>query len=102
MARYNVYELAGNKTQYVLDVQADILNHLKSVVVIPLLPKQDAEDEILDRLKPVIKIKDSEYVLITTDISAIPKDLLGEHISDIASDYATDITNALDFLFQGF
>ena len=102
MARYDVYKLEGKSTPYVLDVQANILDHLDSVVVVPLLSKKDAASEALERLKPLVEIEGTEFILITTDLSSIPRKTLGDYICNVEEDYAQHVTDALDFLFQGF
>ena len=85
----------------VVDVQADFLQALRTHVVVPLLPLADAEDEIAPRLKPIIDVAGERYVLMTTDLGAVSKAILGERVGSI-EDQRQVIVDALDFLFQGF
>ena len=102
MARFDVYEMKRQAdVPLVVDVQADLLEGLRTRVVVPLLPLADAEHEVAVRLKPVIDIVSEPYVLITTDLSAIPISALGERVTSVERDRQT-IVDALDFLFQGF
>ena len=57
---------------------------------------------MLPRLKPFIQVKGKTYILMTTDIAAITRESLGEHVANIEETHRQDITEALDFLFQGF
>ena len=102
MARFDVFELHSKTVPLVVDVQASLLDELMSRVVVPLLPFSRAKAEILPRLKPKITVGGQDYVLITTDIAALPVTRLGRCIANIEATHRDDITAALDFLFQGF
>jgi len=75
MARFDVYTFDG-AVPFVLDVQAQILSDIGSRVVIPLAPANSVKREVMPRLKPVLRIGDAEYVMITTDMVAIPSSML--------------------------
>lgn len=102
MARFDVYRFANASAPLVVDVQADILADLATRVVAPLSPIATARKEMLPRLKPVLTIGGEKYVLMTTDIAALPVRKLGAFVANIESDYRKEITDALDFLFFGF
>ena len=102
MARFDVHELKSKAdVPLVVDVQADLLEALRTRVVVPLVPLAVAEKEVTARLKPVVDIAGRSYVLMTTDLSAIPTAALGERVASVEPQRQT-ITDALDFLFQGF
>ncbi len=99
MPRFGVFrnpEGAG----YLLDVQADLLSHLNTRVVIPLLPLELAPQPART-LNPIFEIEGQRLMLATQFLAAIPQRLLAEHVADLR-DKHTEITNALDLLFQGF
>ena len=102
MARFDVYSYNTKAVPYVLDVQADLLKDLNTVVVLPLVPVEQAAQEAVPRLKPIVQINGKDHILMTTDIGTISKKSLGSHITNIEKDYRQDVTEALDFLFQGF
>jgi len=55
MARLDVYQLPGRtKHGHVVDVQADLLSHLSTRVVVPLLPISEFR-HIAAELNPVIR-----------------------------------------------
>lgn len=101
MARFDVYEFKGKGAKLVLDVQANLFADLETRVVIPLLPYQSNQRQYLPRLKPILKISGKKYVLITTDIAAIHLSKLGKLRAN-ADAHRHDITDAIDFLMQGF
>jgi len=102
MARFDVYAFGGPDVPFVIDVQADFLNTLKTRLVIPLIPKDSYVGKPLDRLHPTLLLDDSNYLLMTTDMAALPISRLGEKVSNLEDSCRLTITNAIDFLLQGF
>jgi toxin CcdB len=102
MARFDVYRFGSKTAPLLLDVQSDILGDLNSRVVIPLVPVTRAASEELPRLKPRIAVGGKSYILMTTDLAALPKSRLGAWVTNIEGASRDDISNALDFLFFGF
>ncbi len=102
MARFDVHSFNSKTVPLVVVVQADLFDELHSRVVIPLAPASKARTEALPRLNPVLKIKNKAYVLRTTDIATITKADLGPTVENIEDRHRQDITDSLDFLFQGF
>jgi toxin CcdB len=102
VARFDVYRFASKSAPLVVDVQSNVIEDLKSRVVIPLAPASRAAKEELPRLKPRLTVQHKDYILMTTDIAALPSARLGAHVANIENDHRDDITNALDFLLFGF
>ena len=102
MARFDIYKYGGKAVPFVLDVQADLLSDLNTCAVIPLVPEKQAMKEVLSKLKPIIQVDGLNYILMTTDIGTVTRSSLGEHITNVENDYRQEITEAIDFLFQGF
>ncbi|MCV9909704.1 CcdB family protein [Brucella sp. HL-2] len=73
MARYDVY--SNPSGGYALDVQADLLDELKTRIVIPLIIKALAPIPA-KRLNPSFEIEGEEHVLATQFMSAIPVSVL--------------------------
>jgi len=101
MARFDVFEFRNKPAPLVVDVQADLLGVLQTRVVIPLSPFEFAKEEVLPRLKPVLEIGGERYVLMTTDIAALPVRSLGALVANIDAKYRKEITDALDYLLFG-
>jgi len=98
MARFDVYAGAHGKG-YLLDCQADLLSHLDTRVVVPLLPAERVPT--VERLNPLFEIKGRRVVMSTQLIFAIPRDRVGKPIVSLAGEQ-TAIMNALDMLLTGF
>lgn len=99
MARYDVFE-HGPDEILVVDVQADLLDHLKTRVVVPLLTISNAPIPA-KFLNPVVQIEGEKYVFIVQFLSAIPATELEQKVTNIEA-HSDDITRALDMVFQGF
>jgi toxin CcdB len=102
MARFDIYALNRAEVPYVLEVQADLLSDLASVVVVPLVPADSARAETMRKLKPEITIKGQSFCLMTTDIGTLRRASLGKPVVNVEEQYRAVIVDALDFLFQGF
>lgn len=98
MARFDVHRQRGS-TGYLLDCQADILSHLNTRFVVPLLDPV-ATPPLLPRLHPCFTIDGRQLVMATHLASTVPLALLGEGVVSLA-DAAHRIMNALDMLLTG-
>jgi toxin CcdB len=98
MARFDVYPGARGKG-YLLDCQADVLSHLETRVVVPLLPA--AGLPAATRLNPVFEVRGTRVVMGTQLIFAIPADRLESKTASLA-DHHPAIMNALDMLLTGY
>ena len=98
MARFSVY---GNPEGegFLLDVQANLLSHLNTRMVVPLLPAASAPTPA-QILNPMFEIHGSQYVMATQYMAAVPSKMLKEPVQS-AADRTFEITSALDCLFQG-
>ncbi|WP_027166701.1 CcdB family protein [Mesorhizobium sp. WSM3224] len=99
MARYDFYRIARSDG-YLLDVQSDLLEHLDTKVVVPLLPPNMAPLPAR-RLNPVFRIDGEDHVMVTQFISALTASELQAAEGNL-SRHHDDIVAALDMLFQGF
>lgn len=88
------------KAGFLLDCQADLLSHLKTRFVVPLLPRQNAP-LIAARLNPVFPIAGGEYVMATQFAASILARDLGPVAGTLAPHDRT-IMDALDMLLTGF
>ena len=97
MARFRAY--ANPEGQgCLLDVQADLLSHLNTRIVVPLLPA-DRAPEPARILNPVFEIDGRPHVMATQFLAAVPQRLLGREVLDVR-DRAHEVVGALDCLFQ--
>ena len=105
MARFDVYANPGRHaatTPYLLDVQSDLLDGLDSRVVVPLRRLEHFPNvRLATRLTPVLSIGGEDFLLETPKMAAVPQRVLRSPVATLA-DRQSDITAALDFLFQGY
>ncbi len=99
MARFSVYKHPEGEG-YLLDVQADLLSHLNTRVVVPLLPVELAPKPAA-MLNPLFDIEGATVSMVTQFMAAVPAKLLKNPLINLDS-RRNDITIALDLLFQGF
>ena len=76
MARFDVYPMPSNRPGYVVDVQADLIDHLATRAVVPLLPLADFTSPIRD-LNPVLEIDGESFIFAPQAIATVPVKLLG-------------------------
>jgi toxin CcdB len=99
MARYDIYRYPDDDG-YLLDVQSDLLAHLNTRVVVPLLPPKVAPKPGR-RLNPVFAINAKNYVMVTQFMSSFTAMELGDAAGNL-SRHHDEIVAATDMLFQGF
>ncbi len=85
---------------YVVDVQADLLEHLRTRTVVPLIPEKDASERIRD-LNPVFEVAGVRHVMITQALATVPTREL-QHLTTSLDGHHDEITRALDILFTGY
>lgn len=104
MAQFDVYENPNAETKqvvpYLLDVQAELLNHLSTRVVVPLVAVS-VMSKAAKHLNPQLKIKRTEVVMSTAELAGVSVHVLGEKVCSL-KDRRDEIIAALDFLFIGF
>jgi toxin CcdB len=99
MARFDVYPMPNDKHGYVVDVQADLLDHLTTRAVVPLLPLADFQLPIRD-LNPIFEINGLPHVFAPQSIATVPLKALGAAKMSLDREYIT-LTRALDILLTG-
>jgi len=96
VAQFDVHRLGE---ALVLDCQADLLDHLNSRFVVPLLPIEEGP-LAAKRLNPVFEISGKNYVMATQFASAVRKKELGEVIATLEP-RSSEVTGAIDVLIAG-
>ncbi len=101
MAQFDVYK-DGKSGHYplLLDVQADLLAHLDTRVVVPLAPKRRYPARPMRILNPVFTFRSTEYVAVFQELAAISASELGE-LQGSAAMHRAELIAALDFIFTG-
>ena len=99
MARYDLYAAPDGKG-WLLDVQADLLDHLNTRVVVPVVPLVRAPKPAR-RLNPVVVIEGMECVMLTQFLGVMPVRELGRRVGSLEGE-AEAVMAALDMVFVGF
>ena len=97
MAQFDVHKLSGDRLA--VDCQSDLLSHLESRFVVPLVPS-DAGPRPARRFNPIFEVRGVEHVMLTQFSGAIDRRQLGEVVASLA-DRSFEITDALDVLISG-
>jgi toxin CcdB len=104
MAQFDVYAnpnpLTKSAIPYLLDVQADLLENLRTRVVIPLY-SASATGKAVTHLNPRFSIKRTTVVLSTAELAGVTVNSLGDRVCSL-KEHRNEIIAALDFLFTGF
>lgn len=100
MARFDVYKNPEGEG-CLLDVQADLLGHLNTRMVVPLLPASIAPQPA-QPLNPSFTIAGETLVMATQFMAAVPATLLRPPVIMSLQPQHDAIIAAVDFLMQGF
>lgn len=98
MAQFDVHRL-GDGPQLVVDCQTDLLDHIETRFVVPLIPPEEAPPPVR-RLNPLFEIDGRELVLLTQSAGAVRCSLLGPPVASVAH-RDREVMNALDLLISG-
>jgi toxin CcdB len=101
MSQFDVHaDRKGKLYPLLLDVQADLLSHLDTRVVVPLALKRRYPATPIRRLNPVITFRGVAYVAVFQELAAISASELGEIRGTFAA-HRGELIAALDLLFTG-
>ena len=93
------YKRASHYKMFV-DVQSDIVETPKRRMVIPLIESHYLSEKVNKTLFPLIRIDDGDYRLMTTELSSVPVEVIGDIIADLGN-YADEIKDAINLMFWG-
>jgi toxin CcdB len=105
MAQFAVYRNLNSETSerfpFLVDVQADLFEDLKTRVVIPLARAPELTNFPMTYLAPMVSFDGAGYLLLTPQLAGISQAELGPHAGSLANQERV-IAGALDFLMRGF
>lgn len=96
MAQFDVHRLGGG---LVVDCQSNLLAHLNTRVVVPLIARDQAPTPAR-RFNPVFAVNGLEHVMDTQFTSAVEHRELGAVVASLA-DHSFEIIDAFDVLISG-
>ena len=104
MSQFMLYKNEDHTTNkaypYFVDIQNTLLSDLNTRLVIPLSHHATLEKTDAKKLCPLIEIEADSYVLLTHQITSVPRSILKTEVHSIES-YRYQILDALDMLVSG-
>lgn len=104
MAQFTLYENNDSSSKkaypYLVDVQNALLSDLNSRVVIPLSPHEALKNTDVKRLCPLICLDDGDFVLMTHQMTSVPKSILHTEVTSLEN-FRYEILSAIDILISG-
>ena len=105
MAQFTVYRNKSARSKAIfpllVDVQSDLLEDLRTRVVIPLSKAAALTRRPVSQLTPIIEFEGASFVLVTPQLAGISRNDLGTVAGNVA-DRRETILAAMDFLILGF
>lgn len=102
MAQFTLYRNTNRHTQsrypFLLDVQNDFLEALKTRLVVPAIKL--SEQKPIAQLNPVFEFEQQQYLLVVQEMAAIPVTNLGAKVSELET-LRGEILAAVDMLITG-
>lgn len=104
MAQFWVYENLNKATReiypYLLDIQSNLLDDLRTTPAIPLCPVEIAGKATITKLCPKVDIDGRVFIVLTQQMAGIDRKILGREVCDL-SRYRSEVIAALDFIISG-
>ena len=101
MKQFDIFKNLNNGTNleipYFLIVQHDILSHVTSSVIVPLV----TDIKPSSHLNPIFEIENQRVVMSTTEITSVPRNILTQKVCSLEHK-RVEILNAIDFMITGF
>ena len=101
MKQFDIFKNLNNDTNsyipYFLIVQHDILSHVASCVVVPLV----IDIQPSTHLNPIFEIENQKVIMSTTEIVGVPRSILSQKVCSLEEE-RVQILNAIDFMITGF
>lgn len=96
MAQFDVYQTREGG-ELLIDCQSDLLNHLNTRMVVPLMPLDRAPMPPIRRLNPQFTIGGEALSMVTQFAATVPANELRNQLCSL-DDQRYEIINALDAL----
>lgn len=104
MSQFSLYKNNDKKSKktypYFIDVQNNLLSELNSRLVIPLTQTKEVDDKVAKKLCPIITVEGKEYILVTNQMTTVPRSILKSEIESLEQ-YRYQIIDAIDMLITG-
>lgn len=101
--QYTVYRNTGNSKYYpyLLNIQSDLVDSLNTRLVIPLYALNRFKGHQPQRLCPILRIENDNFLLMTHEMASVRRTMLGDAVCQVGH-CREEIKAAIDFLIDGF
>jgi len=104
LSQYTLYKNENKSSKkaypYFVNVQSDLLDDLNSRIVIPLSLYKTLKQTNAKKLCPIIDIDEGCFVLLTHQMTTVPKSILKKEITSLEK-FRYEILGAIDLLLTG-
>ncbi|HEX22613.1 MAG TPA: plasmid maintenance protein CcdB [Chromatiales bacterium] len=104
MSQFTVYKNKNPRTKktfpYLLDIQSDLLDQLRTTIVVPLGKYSVVKEQVITKLCPIVEIDGVKYAALTQQLAGIDRTLLGAEVANV-SDYRSEFIDAIDLIVSG-
>ncbi len=104
MAQFIAYRNKNPDTNklypFVVDIQSNLLDDLRTTVVIPVSPLSAVSEMPISRLCPIVAIENEKYVAFTQQVAGIDRKILGPQVANL-SGYRSDFIAAIEVVISG-
>lgn len=83
---------------YIVDLQHDLLDVLKTRIMAPLVVTQPSGDPAIKRLNPIASIDGQTYFLSSAELASVPVNELSNPVGNL-SEYRNELLAAIDLIF---
>jgi len=96
----NEDENSNESYPYFVDIQNALLSDLNTRLVIPLSSHSTLKNTDAKKLCPVITIEEKSFVLLTHQMTSVPKSILRTKVISL-KDFRYEIISAIDMIISG-
>ena len=104
MTQFSLYKNQDKRSKgsypYFVDVQNDLFSDLNSRTVIPFARHESLNKTDVERLCPVVPIRNRNFVLLTHQMTSVPVSILSKEEMTLEN-YRYEILDAIDMLITG-
>lgn len=104
MVQFVAYENPNPATREqfpcLLDIQNNLLDDLRTTIVVPLSPSASVAQITISRLNPVLDIDGDRFTAMVQDLAGVDRSQLGRKLCDLTH-YRAEIIAAVDFVLSG-
>ena len=104
MGQFSVFKNKNPRSKaafpFLVDVQSNLLDDLRTRVVIPLAKAPTLTKKPISTLSPLVEVQGQKYLLLTPQLAGISRSDLGAEVTNI-SEHRDVVIAALDCLITG-